>query len=106
MRTIGWWELNRVVYNVYMLVIAFLSFFIGFVTIPLIYLLIGLSLNILFTISWIGELLFIRPFHSDRLTRIYTIAFVLVFYGYSTIGVLFYIAVPDMLHWMIDIWIR
>lgn len=106
LRTIAWWELNRILYNVYMLIIGFLSFFIGYMTIPLIYLIIGLSLNILFTTSWIGEILFIRPFKSSKLTRIYTKTFILVFYGYSSISVLLYIFVPELLDWTIDFWIQ
>lgn len=106
LRTIGWWELNRIAYNILMLFVGFLSFFIGYVTIPVIYIFIGLSLNILFTASWIGELAFVRPMKSDKATRIYTKVFILIFYGYSIISVLFYIYVPQLLDWTIDIWIK
>lgn len=89
-----------------MLFVGFLSFFIGYVTIPVVYLIIGFSLNILFTVSWIGELAFIRPMKSDKATKTYTKVFVLIFYGYSIISVLLYIYVPQLLNWTIDFWIK
>lgn len=106
LKTIGWWELNRVLYNVYMLFIGFLSFFIGYVTIPVLYIFIGIGLNILFTASWVGELLFIRPLQSNKATSIYTWAFLLFFYTYSTVSVLLYSYVPELLQWSIDLWIH
>lgn len=106
LKTIRWWELNRIFYNCYMLIIGFLSFFIGYVSIPVIYIFIGLGLNMLFTTSWVGELLFIRPYKSSKVTRIYTKTFILIFYGYSTISVLLYIFVPELLDWSIDLWIE
>ncbi|QCK15643.1 hypothetical protein DCC35_13265 [Mangrovivirga cuniculi] len=104
--TIGWWEKNRIVYNIYMLFIGFLSFFIGYITIPLIYILIGLTLNIIFTFSWIGELIFIRHFKSRKLTLKYTRFFIFIFYGFSTLSVLSYSFLPELLDWSIDLWLK
>lgn len=53
-----WWELRRIPYNVAMYFIGLLSFYISYVTIPLVYLIIGLLLNIFYTFGWITELLF------------------------------------------------
>ncbi|TDT46798.1 hypothetical protein CLV90_0857 [Maribacter spongiicola] len=52
-----WWELRRIAYNIIMYFIGLLSFYICFVTIPLVYLVIGLVLNIIYTIGWIVELI-------------------------------------------------
>lgn len=54
-----WWELRRIPYNVIMYIVGLLSFQIGYVTIPLVYIIIGLGLNVLYTLGWIIELLFI-----------------------------------------------
>jgi hypothetical protein len=106
LRTIGWWELNRIIYNILMFLVGILSFFIGYVTIPVIYVIIGLSLNILFTTSWILELIFIRPLKSDIITKKYTKIFVLVFYGYSTVAILLYSVYPSLLSWIVNFWIK
>ncbi|CAN5704743.1 hypothetical protein BH11BAC3_BH11BAC3_25770 [soil metagenome] len=53
-----WWELRRILYNTAMYFIGLLSFYISYVTIPLVYLAIGLVLNIFYTFGWMTELLF------------------------------------------------
>ena len=50
----------RVLYNVVMYFIGLLSFKVGYVTIPLVYVVIGLALNAIYTLGWIMELLFIN----------------------------------------------
>lgn len=55
-----WWEIRRIPYNIIMYFIGLLSFYICFVTIPLVYLIIGLLLNILYTLGWIVELLYVN----------------------------------------------
>lgn len=55
-----WWEIRRVPYNIIMYIIGLLSFYIGYVTIPLVYLIIGLALNVIYTLGWIIELMIIR----------------------------------------------
>src|SRR6187399_704461 len=55
-----WWEFRRIPYNLIMSLVGYLSFYIGYVTIPLVYIAIGLSLNIIYTFGWIIELLFIN----------------------------------------------
>jgi hypothetical protein len=55
---IMWWELRRIPYNIIMYFIGLLSFQIGYVTIPLIYIVIGF--NFLYTLGWIIELIFIN----------------------------------------------
>ena len=52
-----WWEVRRIPYNLIMYFAGYLSFYIGFVTIPLAYLVIGLVLNSIYTLGWIIELL-------------------------------------------------
>ena len=58
--TILWWEIRRIPYNLIMYFIGLLSFYICFVTIPLVYLVIGFLLNILYTLGWIVELLYVN----------------------------------------------
>ena len=94
-----WWEKQRIVYNLIMAVVGYASFFIGYMTIPLVYILIAINLNILFTASWILEVLFIRPFDSENVTNKYTWSFIVIFYGYSIISVLFFSLYPGLLDW-------
>ena len=54
---IVWWEIRRIPYNIIMYGVGMLSFYISFVTIPLVYLLIGLLLNIIYTFGWGIELI-------------------------------------------------
>jgi hypothetical protein len=53
---IGWWELRRLPYNVIMLIAGISSLSIASVIIPLIYLMIGVGLNAIYTLGWITEL--------------------------------------------------
>ena len=63
---IFWWEFRRIPYNIIMYFVGYLSFYIGFVTIPLVYLVIGLALNIIYTFGWIIELLFINRGQNEN----------------------------------------
>jgi hypothetical protein len=54
-----WWEIRRIPYNVIMYFVGLLSFYICYVTIPLVYLVIGFGLNVFYTFGWIFELIFI-----------------------------------------------
>jgi len=60
-----WWELRRIPYNVLMYLIGMLSFYIAYVTIPLVYVFIALVLNIFYTFGWLIELLFVRRQRKD-----------------------------------------
>ena len=53
-----WWELRRIPYNIIMCFVGLTSFYVGHVTIPLVYILIGLLLNVGYTFCWIVELIF------------------------------------------------
>jgi hypothetical protein len=44
---IGWWEIRRIPYNLILLLAGFLSLQIAYVSIPLIYVVFGLGLNVL-----------------------------------------------------------
>jgi uncharacterized membrane protein len=52
-----WWELRRLPYNLIMAVVGLLSMAIMHVTIPLIYMVMAVSLNVLYTSGWLLELL-------------------------------------------------
>lgn len=61
-----WWEVRRIPYNIFMYFIGLSSFKIAYVAIPIVYLALGLLLNILYTFGWIYELMF-RKTMSDNL---------------------------------------
>jgi len=51
-----WWEIRRIPYNIMMYFIGLASFYIAYVTIPLIYIGIGFLLNVGYTFCWIAEI--------------------------------------------------
>jgi hypothetical protein len=55
-----WWEIRRVPYNIIIYIVGFLSSYISYVTIPIVYLMIGISLNVIYTLGWIIELTFVE----------------------------------------------
>lgn len=89
-----WWEIRRIPYNIIMYFIGLVSFYIGYVTIPLIYLLIGLGLNVIYTLGWVVELLFINRL-KDKNKKInyppYT------FLSYLTFSALIVLGIATML---------
>lgn len=94
-----WWEIRRVIYNIIMFIVGILSFFIGYITIPIIYILFAINLNVLYTFSWIVEIALIKGINSNKLTIKYVKWFSILFYFYSIIAVLFYIIFPKLLDW-------
>ena len=81
-----WWEIRRIPFNLIMYFIGLLSFYICFVTIPLVYLIIGLLLNIIYTLGWIIELLYINR-QKDEIKKIKYPKY--VFLGYLSFSILF-----------------
>jgi hypothetical protein len=71
-----------------MIVVGLMSLAICAVTIPALYILIGLVLNALYTLSWIFEITIIRHIRSEKATRIYALAFFWAFLAASAIAVL------------------
>lgn len=61
-----WWEIRRIPYNIIMYFAGILSFNIGYVTIPLVYIVIGLALNGIYTLGWIIELLLISRLKNEK----------------------------------------
>jgi hypothetical protein len=102
--SIVWWEAGRIPLNMYFILIILLSFTIGYVNIPIFYFLVILCLNLLYTCSWLIEIVIIRPFESNRLITIYTKVFLIIFYSYFTLGIFFYTQFPQMLDWVIQFW--
>lgn len=60
-----WWEIRRIPYNLIMFGIGYLSFYISYVTIPLVYILIGLWLNIIYTLGWVIEIIIIKNLNKN-----------------------------------------
>ena len=63
-KVVFWWELRRIFYNMIIFLIGWLSFYIAFVTIPLVYGVIGFILNVVYSFTWIMELLLSHRFDS------------------------------------------
>ena len=93
-----WWEKRRILYNAIMFIVGILSFFIGYITIPIIYIFFAINLNILYTFSWIIEIV-LKYFNSNKSTQQYVKWFSILFYLYSIIAVLSYIIFPQLLDW-------
>jgi hypothetical protein len=89
-----WWEFRRIPYNIIMYFIGLLSFQIGYVTIPLVYLIIGLGLNILYTLGWIIELIFIKRLEDKGRMMKYPLY---AFLFYLTFSTLIVFAIPVLL---------
>jgi hypothetical protein len=64
-----WWEIRRIPYNIIMFIVGMLSFYIGYVTIPLVYALLALALNVVYTFGWIVELLVICRLKYEKRTK-------------------------------------
>src|SRR4051794_39114880 len=79
---IMWWEVRRIPYNIIMYFIGLASFYIGYVTIPLLYLIIGLALNVGYTFCWIVELALIKRLNGTTKLKYARITF----YSYLTIS--------------------
>ena len=81
-----WWEIRRIGYNVILFIAGLLSFYIAFVSIPLIYLAIGIGLNLIYTSGWIIEILFINKSKNEAVKINYPKYF---FVSYLVLSILF-----------------
>jgi hypothetical protein len=70
-----WWEVRRIPFNIIMYFIGLASFYIGYVTIPLLYIIIGLTLNVGYAFCWIVELTLVRKLSGTVKIRYPGIAF-------------------------------
>ncbi len=92
-----WWEIRRIPYNVIMYLVGSVSFYIGFVTLPLLYIVIGVTLNVLYTCCWIIELFIISRIQNENLKLRYAkLAFIsylllssLLVFGFAFLLVLY-----------------
>ena len=82
-----WWEVRRVPYNIAMYFIGLASFYIGYVTLPLLYLILGLILNVGYTLCWLVELTIIRNQNGNFKMKYPSIAF-FTYLGISIVIVL------------------
>ncbi len=85
-----WWELRRIPYNLIMYFAGLLSFYISYVSIPLIYVLMGLAFNIVYTFGWIFELLIIRKEDGEK--RIKYPKYIFVWYLVLSVVIVFGVA--------------
>ena len=85
-----WWEARRLPYNIIMLFVGLLSFCISYMTIPLVYIIIALLLNAVYTIGWVFELLVIRQLKNENIKAKYP-RYALV--SYLTLSILFVLVI-------------
>jgi len=64
-QVILWWEIMRIPYNLLMYIAGMLSFYIMYVTIPLLYIGMGIILNVIYTLGWVVELTIISKFNTS-----------------------------------------
>lgn len=88
--TILWWEIRRIPYNLIMIFAGYLSLYIAYATIPALYEIIGLALNVIYTFGWIIELLFINDQNRYALAKypknaflIYVLISIILVFGFS-----------------------
>ncbi|MEO8794867.1 MAG: hypothetical protein ABI390_05325 [Daejeonella sp.] len=77
-----------------MYLVGLLSFYIGYVTIPLVYLVIGLALNVIYTLGWVVELLVIKGLKNQSKKLSYP---KYAFISYLTLSALFILGIAVML---------
>lgn len=82
---IGWWEIRRLPYNIILGLAGFLSFRIAYISIPLIYILIGLALNGLYILMWIIDISMSMLNDSWGLKRTQSKKLFLIYFGISVI---------------------
>jgi hypothetical protein len=70
-----WWELRRIPFNIIMYFIGLASFYVAFVTIPLVYLVIAFLLNIGYALCWIIELVIIQKLEGRIKMKFAAMAF-------------------------------
>lgn len=88
-----WWEIRRIPYNVIMYFAGLLSFYISYISIPLIYILIGLAFNVIYTLGWIIELLIVQKDENNERIKYRRN----VFLGYLALSVLFVFGIALLL---------
>jgi hypothetical protein len=91
-----WWELRRIPYNLIMYFVGLLSFYIAYVTIPILYSFIGLLLNAIYTLGWIIELLYARRQNDEDLKLKYpkyTFVAYLIFSIFFVVGLAVFLLV-------------
>ena len=78
-QVILWWELRRLLYNLILVAVGVIGLFIVHISISLVYLLIGVMLNLVYTLGWLGELLIVRKLLSEQTQRAYPKRFFLIY---------------------------
>ena len=79
-----WWEIRRIPYKLIMYFAGLLSFYICYISIPLIYVLMGLAFNIIYTFGWIIELSIIKKHEDEERIKYRRYSFI----GYLVLSVL------------------
>jgi len=80
------WEVLRIIYNFIMIIAGIASINIANVTIPIVYMAIGLLFNIIFTFLWIIDLFLIRYNRRSKSKSIfvyYTLLSILLVFSFS-----------------------
>ena len=83
-----WWEIMRIPYNCIMFLFGIGSLMIGAINIPIIYILIGLGLNLIYTIFGIGEV-FSKKIISSKDVKSYRKSFFIGYLIFSIASIYF-----------------
>jgi amino acid transporter len=81
-----WWEIRRIPYNIILLVSGLLSFLIAYVSIPVIYTLTGLALNLIYCLVYVFDVVLTKTKKknlSKKLFLIYLIISITTIFGLS-----------------------
>jgi hypothetical protein len=85
---ISWWEALRIFFNIAILIILFVSFYISYVNIPLMYIIILININLLYTLGETFELLFLKRISNMKFKIFFPKYFALIYFSICTIYIL------------------
>lgn len=88
LETISWWEVLRILFNIALLIILFASFYISYINIPLVYIIILINVNLLFTLGETFDLFFLKRITNMKFKRLFPKYFILTYFSICTIYIL------------------
>lgn len=91
-KLLNWWEYRRLFYNIIMAICGYLSLKIAYVSIPLFYILIGITLNILYSVMWLIDVALHK--HSEKSNSGSLFLLYMCLSMLSVLGFSFYLLLP------------
>ena len=84
---IGWWEIRRIPFNLIVLFLGLLSFCFAYTSIPLIYVFLAFSLNILYCFGWILDIHLVKADKAMGVNVNHSKRLFLIFLVFSILGI-------------------